>query len=206
MAGKPQSVEKALTRRIHGRGRGSVFTANDFLDLGSRGAVDLSLYRLNRQGAIRRISRGIYHLPQKHPLLGEVAPSIEAVAKALSASEQVKLQPSGAYAANLLGLSEQVPAKVVFLTSGRARKVMLGKLVIELRPTTPRKVSAAGRTSGLVIAALLHLGKAHLTPERISHLRESLSAEDRKRILLDLPSAPAWLHPVLRTIASGDKP
>jgi hypothetical protein len=58
----------------------------------------------------------------------------------------------------------------------------------------------------LVIAALLHLGKARVTPERISDLRESLSAEDRKRILLDLPGAPAWLHPVLRAIASGDKP
>lgn len=206
MASRPKSVEKALARRIHRRGRGSVFTPNDFLDLGSRGAVDLSLHRLNRQGAIRRIARGIYHFPQKHPLLGEVAPSVEEVAKALSASEQVKLQPSGAYAANLLGLSEQVPAKIVFLTSGRARKVKLGKLVIELRPTTPRKVSAAGRPSGLVIAALLYLGKAHITPERIAHLRGSLSAEDRQRILSDLSSAPSWLHPYLRVIATKDKP
>src|SRR5450432_2577327 len=109
MAIRLHSVEKALTRRIHGWGRGSVFTPNDFLDLGSRGAVDLSLHRLNRHGAIRRIARGIYHFPQKHPLLGEVSPSVEAVAKAPSASEQVNLQPSGAYAANLLGLSEQVP-------------------------------------------------------------------------------------------------
>jgi hypothetical protein len=114
----------------------------------------------------------------------------------------VKLQPSGAYAANLLGLSEQVPAKVVFLTNGRARKVKLGKLVIELRKTTPRTVAAAGRTSGLVMAALRYLGPAHLAVEHIEHLRKVLSAEDKKQLLADLPNAPAWLHPQLRAIVA----
>lgn len=199
-----QSIEKSVTSRIYGRGRGSVFTPNDFFGLGSRDAVDQSLHRLTEAGTIRRIARGLYHYPESHRLLGEVAPAIESVAKALAASEHVKLQPSGAYATNLLGLSEQVPAKVVFLTSGRARKVKLGKLVIELRPTTPRRVAAAGRTSGLVLAALRYLGKAHVTPERIAHLRKTLSADDRKQLLADLPSAPAWLHPHLRAIAADN--
>ena len=206
MAILSQSIEKSVTSRIYGRGRGGVFTPNDFLDLGSRGSIDQSLHRLTRLGTIRRTARGLYYYPESHPLLGEVAPSIEAVAKALAASERVKLQPSGAYAANLLGLSEQVPAKVVFLTSGRARKVKLGKLVIELRPTTPRKVAAAGRTSGLVLAALRYLGKTHVTPERIAHLRKTLSAADRRQLLTDLPSAPAWLHPHLRAIAAEGSP
>jgi hypothetical protein len=181
-----------------------VFTPNEFIDLGSRNAIDQSLHRLTELGTIRRIARGLYHYPESHPLLGEVAPAIEAVAKALAASEQAKLQASGAYAANLLGLSEQVPAKVVFLTSGRARKVKLGQLVIELRPTTPRMVAAAGRTSGLVLAALRYLGQNHITPGRIAHLRKTLSVEDRRQLLADLPSAPVWLHPYLRAIAAKE--
>jgi hypothetical protein len=206
MANLPQSIEKSITSRIYGRGRGSVFTPNDFIDLGSRDAIDQSLHRLTELGTIRRIARGLYHYPESHALLGEVAPSIEAVAKALAASEKVKLQPSGAYAANLLGLSEQVPAKVVFLTSGRARKVKLGMLIIELRPTTPRKVAAAGRTSGLVLAALRYLGKTHVTADRIAHLQKTLSTEDRRQLLTDLPSAPAWLHSQLRAIAAKQSP
>jgi hypothetical protein len=202
MADISQNVVKSIISRIYGRGRGSVFTPNDFLDLGSRNAVDQSLHRLAKSGPIRRRARGLYHYPETHPVLGEVIPAIDTVAKALAASERVKLLPSGAYAANLLGLSEQVPAKVVFLTNGRARKVKLGKLVIELRPTTPRRVSAAGRTSGLVLAALRYIGKNHVTPERIAHLRTSLSPEDRQRLLVDLPSAPAWLHAHLRAIAA----
>jgi len=206
MADLSQSIEGSVTSRIYGRGRGGVFTPNNFLDLGSRGSIDLSLHRLTDAGIIRRIARGLYYYPEKHRLLGEVAPSIDAVAKALAASEQVKLQPSGAYAANLLGLSEQVPAKVVFLTSGRARKVKLGKLIIELRPTTPRKVAAAGRTSGLVLAALRYLGKNHITSDRIAHLRKTLSTEDRRQLLSDLPIAPAWLHTHLRAIAAKESP
>lgn len=198
-----QSIEQSALARIRGRGRGSAFTPTEFLDLGSRRAIDVALHRLTRSGTIRRIARGLYHYPQSHPLLGEVAPSIDTVAKALAAGERSKLQPSGAYAANLLGLTEQVPAKVVFHTSGRARKVKVGRLVIDLVPATPRRMASAGRTSGLVIAALRHLGDAHITDARIEHLRKTLSPADRKRLLADLPDAPAWLHPHIRAIAAG---
>ena len=200
---RTQSIEQSVTNRIYGRGRGCVFTPTDFLDIGSRRSIDLSLHRLTKRGTIRRIARGLYHYPEKnHPLLGELAPSIEAVSKAIAAREQVKLQPSGAYAANLLGLSEQVPAKVVFLTNGPARKVRLGRLVIELRKVAPRHMAAAGRTSGLVIAALRYLGKTNVTTARVERLRQVLSTEDRTRLLADLNHAPAWMHEHLRAIAN----
>lgn len=202
MIGASQSIEKSIINRIYGRGKGCVFTPNEFLDLGSRGAVDLALHRLTAAGTIRRIARGLYHFPEKHGLLGEVAPPVEAVAKALATRDKVKLQPSGAYAANLLGLSEQVPAKVVYLTSGPARKVKLGKLVIELRPAPPRQLATASRASGLVIAALRYLGEAQVTPERIARLREVLSKQDRRSLGDDLASAPVWMHSFLRAIAA----
>ena len=164
--------------------------------------MDLALHRLTAAGTIRRLTRGLYFFPKSHRLLGEVLPSVEAVAKALANRDQVKLQPFGAYAANLLGLSEQVPAKVVFLTNGPAKKVKLGKLVIELRSTTPRHMATAGRAGGLVISALRYLGKAHITPERIARLRKVLSPKDRKRLLTDLAHAPAWMHGHLRAIAA----
>ena len=109
-----------------------MFTPNDFLDLGSRQAVGITLHRLTRAGTIRNLSRGLYYFPKSSALLGELYPTIEAVTKAVTARDNVKLQPFGAYAANLLGLSEQVPAKVVFLTDGSARKVKLGQLIIEI--------------------------------------------------------------------------
>jgi hypothetical protein len=202
MSTASQSIEKSTISRIYGRGRGCVFTPNEFLDLGSRSAIDLALHRLTAAGTIRRVARGLYHYPESHALLGEVGPSVEAVAKALATRDQVKLQPSGAYAANLLGLSEQVPAKVVYLTSGPARKLKLGKLVIELRPATSRQLATASRTSGSVIAALRYLGKSHVTAERIARLRKLLSKEDRRNLVDDLAHAPVWMHTFLRAIAT----
>src|SRR3954467_13223036 len=118
MAGKktPQSIDSMTLAAIHSRGRGSVFVPADFLDIGSREAVDVALHRLARKGTIRRLARGGYDFPKEHPVLGPLQPSAEDVAQALAGRDRIRLQPAGAYAANALGLSEQVPAKARVLT------------------------------------------------------------------------------------------
>jgi hypothetical protein len=103
----------------------------------------------------------------------------------------------------MLRLSEQVPAKVVFLTDGPTRKVRFRNQTVELRRTTPRAMAAEGM-AGLVIEGLRNLGKTHATRERVAHLRKLLSPPDEARLLKDLPLAPAWMHPFLRHIA-GEK-
>jgi hypothetical protein len=106
--------------------------------------------RLAAKGTIRRLARGLYEYPRMHPELGMLSPDIDQVAKALAGKDRICLQPSGAYATNLLGLSEQVPAKVVFLTDGPSRIVKIGRQEIQLRHTTTRNMAAAGRLSGLL--------------------------------------------------------
>lgn len=201
---RPQSVDSKVLRRARAHGRGSVFSPRDFLDLGSRRAVDLVLHRLVKKGAVRRLARGLYDQPNTHPTLGVLSPSIDAIAKALAGKDRLRLQPSGAYAANLLRLSEQVPMKVVFLTDGPSRTVTVGRREIILKRTTPLNMATAGRTSGLVIQALRHVGQANVSLDRIRHVRGLLTAKDRRRLIGDLPLAPAWMHPFLRAIAGGE--
>ena len=196
-----QSIDSQVVTRIRGRGRGSVFVPGDFLDVGSRQAVDVVLHRLARKGTIRRLARGVYDYPKRHPKLGLLSPSADAVARALAGRDRARLQPTGAYAANSLGLTEQVPAKAVFLTDGPSRTVKIGPMTIQLRRTTPRNMATAGRLSGLVIQALRELGEAHVTPERIAHLTRTLPAGERRELLKDLRLAPAWMHPILRRLA-----
>jgi len=130
-------------------------------------------------------------------------PGPDTVAKALARSAASRLQPSGAYATNLLRLSEQVPAKVRYLTDGQGRKVKLGNLTIELKRTTPRNMATAGRTSGLVIQAFRHLGRKHVDSARLKQLKGLLSEQDKKQLLKDLVHAPAWMRPLFREIASA---
>jgi hypothetical protein len=198
-----QTIDGKLKSRIYGHGRGSVFTPNDFLDLGGRDAVDKALSRLATRGEVRRLARGLYEYPREHPELGTLSPDIEKVAKALAGKDRLRLQPAGAYATNLLGLSEQVPAKAVFLTDGPSRTVKIGRQEIQLRRTTPRNMAAAGRLSGLLMQAFRHLGRQHITEQRMAHLKRTLPAKERNQLLKDLPLAPAWMHPLFRELAES---
>jgi hypothetical protein len=200
----PQAIDSRVLATIHRHGRGSVFVPADFLRIGSREAVDLALHRLARKGTIRRLARGVYDFPKEHPVLGPLTPSADVVARALAGRDRTRLQPAGAYAANTLGLSEQVPAKAVFLTDGPARTVRIGTTTIQLRQTTARNMATAGRLSGLLIQALRELGKEHVTPERREHLKRTLPAEKRRELIKDLKLAPAWMHAIFRELAEED--
>jgi len=200
-----QSIEYKVISRIRSKGRGSIHVPGDFLDLGSRKAIDLALHRLAKEGIVRRLARGVYDLPKQHPLIGTLSPTPESIAEALAARDHVRLQPAGAYAANTLGLSEQVPAKATFLTDGPSRTLKIGPMTIQLRHTTPRNMAAAGRLSGLVIQAFRELGKEHVTPERIMHLKRTLPVNRRRELLKDIKLAPAWMHAIFRDLAEATR-
>lgn len=201
MAKHAQSIDGKIIARIMGHGRGWVFTPADFLDLGSRTAVSTTLKRLKAAGTIRAIARGLYDYPRQDPSLGLLTPSTDTIADALKGRDDLRLQPSGAHAANLLGLSEQVPVRTVFLTNGRARKVQLGKRQIILKTTTSRQMATAGRVSGLVIQALRWLGRRNVNSTTINLLRQRLTAPDKQQLRKDLRYAPAWVAEIMRQVA-----
>jgi len=199
-----QSIDNKVIKRIRGWGSGSVFTPTMFLDLGSRAAIDKILSRFSQKGLIRRISRGLYDLPKDHPVMGKLYPSPETVAKAIADRDSTKILPSGAYATNLLGLSTQVPAKIIFLTDGASRSVRVGDQTITLRRTTPKNMATAGRISGLVIQALKYIGKNHVDSSIVQILKETLSKTDKGQLLKDLIFALSWIGEIIRKIADTE--
>ncbi len=197
------SIDKQALDRIHGHGRGWVFAPADFFDLGTRNAVASALKRYKKSGIIRQLARGLYDYPRNHPKLGMLSPSIDAIASALKGRDAVRIQPSGAYAANRLGLSDQVPMKAVFLTDGSSKTVQIGNQQIILKHTTPRNMATAGRISGLLIQALRHLGQAHVDADIIAKLDSRLDGDARKQLIRDVHYAPAWIAVIFRKLADG---
>lgn len=183
-----------------------VFTRSDFLDLGSTDAIGMAIQRLMKAGKLRRVAHGLYDMRRTHPLLGELSPSSDAIAEAIARRDGLRLQTTEAAAANLLNLSEQVPARIAYNADRRRRTVKAGTHTIEFRERSRRKMAATERASGLVMAALRSVGRQHVTPERLDHLQELLKPADRRRLLRDLRFAPAWMHPHLRSIAGQGKP
>lgn len=196
-----ETLGKRIFGKISEHGRGWVFSPEEFRDLGDPRFVGVALSRMVSTGTIRRLARGLYDFPESDPILGIMAPSPDAIAKALVGRHNIRLLPSGAYAAKLLGLTEKVAAPVVFLTDGPSRTVRVGDQEIRLKRTTPRNMGPAGRTSGLVIQALRHLGQERVDEVVIGRLRKKLSAEEKKELLQDLTYSPVWVRAHLRVIA-----
>ena len=200
-----QTLENKVISRIYGKKRGWVFTPSHFLDLGSHESVRKTLQILCDRGQIRRLARGLYDYPRKHPKLGELAATPEQIALALADKDRSRIQPSGAYAANQLGLSEQVPAKVIFLTDATDRRIKIGRQEIVLKRTTPKNMATAGRVSGLVIQALRYLGKDHVDEAIIGRLAECLGPDERRQLMKDIRCAPAWIGEIFRRLAPKDE-
>lgn len=149
------------------------------------------------------MARGLYHVPRRHPIVGLTALGVSMIVKALARKTGARFQEAGACAANLLELSDQVPAKVVFLTDGRSKRIRIGKMGITLKRTTPRNMATAGRTSGLVIQALRYIGKTRVTDDTVRRLARVLPPRDRRRLLKDAVHAPAWVADVMQRVAAN---
>lgn len=201
-----RSIYDKIWRQIEKRLPGAVFVTREFLELGSRAAVDKALSRLAREGVIRRLGRGLYDYPRLHPVFGPVPAAPDEIAAALARKTGSRLQSAGGQAANALGLSTQVPARAVYLTDGRRRTVQVGGQTIELRHAEPRSLAGAGHTEGTVIQALRHLGPKQINVDVIEQVRQTLTAREKEALRREAVSAPGWLVPILQEIAgSGAK-
>lgn len=191
------SLMQTIRKRIRAKRRGWVFTPRAFAGMGSRTAVDQALSRLGRKGEIRRLAHGLYEFPRIHPSIGVLSPSPEAIAEALAAKTQSQIMVSGARAANLLGLSTQVPARNIFLTNGRSRTIQVGNQEVVLQHAAPSKMLGMGTEAGLVIQALRSLGASHVGEAAVASVSEKLPTSVKAEIKRLAPGAPEWLHPTL---------
>lgn len=194
-------VKDRILDRIRAKPRGTVFVPSDFLDLGSRAAIDQALSRLAGTGTLRRVARGVYDCPRQHPRLGALSPSLPRVAAAIARATGSRLQIAGAQAANQLGLSTQVPARLAFLTDGPTRTIRVGNRAIDFRHASPRTLAGAGTAAGIVIQALRHLGRHAIAPDVVTQVRSVLRGGDRKAVGAHVSHAPAWMRPALVAIS-----
>lgn len=199
------AVQDQVLARIRTRGRGRVFIPKDFLDLGSRDAADQALSRLARLGNIRRLGRGLYIFPRKSADGPVVSPKDQdEIAEALGRQTGSKVVPSGAIAANRLGLTNHTAVGPVYLTDGRTRQVCVNGLVFDLRHAAPKDLPAASRISSLVFQALRFLGRESVDGRVIARIRKSLTVRQREELLKDVGYTTDWISAVVRQIVRNE--
>jgi predicted transcriptional regulator of viral defense system len=195
-----ETVVKSVKSRIIKQGRGWCFTPKHFLDLDSDTGVRSALSRLQKDKFIRRLAQGIYEYPRVHTELGVLPPNVEAIAKAIAEKNGIKIQPSGAYAANLIGLSEQVPGRVVFLTNGPSKKIKVGKREIIFRTTTEKNMHTVSTKVSLVVQAFRHLGKDNIDKTACKRTQKFLEDVSGRDMVRDLKYAPQWIRVIIFNI------
>src|SRR6266851_4404446 len=179
-----QTMRDQIVARIERLGEGKAFSAKDFLDIASRTTIDVTLAELTLDGTIRRVRRGLYDMPRVNPALGgKLSPDIDEAARAIARRQKWKIVPEGAWAANLLGLSTQVPAKIVYLTDGPNNEVAIGRRSIYFKHARPKALAGLEGKFALVVQALRHLGKEAVGPREIAMLRSTLSPAEKRKLL-----------------------
>ncbi|HWI77029.1 MAG TPA: DUF6088 family protein [Sphingomicrobium sp.] len=209
-----QDLKDLIISRIKGGPQNSVWTAADFLDLGSRDAVDKALQRLIASNEIRRIDRGLYDRPGDNPLTKRSnPPDPRRVIDAVARRDQIRILVDGITAANDLGLTNAVPAKIVVHTDARLRPIKLGNLTISFKPTAPSKLFWAGRPAMRTVQALHWLRDVLGDPEENRRVTNTLrrlfeNGEAGRNISEDLreglSSLPSWMQDFLRPLLGNE--
>jgi predicted transcriptional regulator of viral defense system len=194
------TITGKIIRRIKAKRRGWVFTPKDLLDIGTRAAVDKVLSRLVKQGMIRRLGHGLYDFPKTHKLLGVLSPNADNIARAVASKTGDIAHPSGAMAANMLGLSTQVPAKPVYLTNGVSRTAKLGSQTIAIKHARVPIIHNAPVKVNYTLQALSYLGKSSIDDQVINRFSKILSDSDMRDLHAVMSHMPGWMADTIHKI------
>jgi hypothetical protein len=199
------SYAKTIKERILNSKAGSIFVTADFADIVENTRIIVILSRLEKEGIIRRIMRGVYYSAEYSNFLQEyLAPSPDLVAQAIARNFGWTIVPCGDTALNMLGLSTQVPAVWLYVSDGTYKKYTFNKTTIKFKRTTNKEISKLSYKTALVIQALKALGKNNVTDAIIVKLKKGLTTAEKDKILEEAKTATSWVYEYLKIICRSD--
>ena len=199
-----RSTFNEIKQKIETSTRGTLFFPDDFVSMGTSDAIRAALTRLCRSKIIVRVAHGIYYYPKIDTKWGSgvIPPSIEEIAKGIAKRDKVRIAPTGAYALNLLGLSTQVPANVVFITDGSPRRVTIGKGkgILFKHTSEMRNFAYQSDLMRLIVSAMREIGEAKITDIQMNVIKSHLINVPTVEMEHDIQLAPVWVRKKLLEI------
>ncbi len=195
------SLANKIKKYIDNAENGTVFVSVDFAELGEKSRIGVIFSRLEDDGVIRRILRGVYYKPEFNEFLGEyVAPLPDDVAHALARNYGWTIVPCGDTALNLLGLSTQIPAAWVYVSDGKYEDYTYDNTTIKFKRTTNKEISNLSYKTALVVQALKALGKGNVKDATISKLQSTITPDEKKAMLTEAKAATSWIYEYIKLI------
>jgi len=201
-----QTVISQIENKINRHKRGKIFFLDDFAGLGTPDAIKKSLQRLTNSGLLVRLANGIYWFPKKGKKLYGVQvsgkPTLDEIAKAIAKRDKARIVPTGLHALNLLNLSTQVPANVVYLTDGTARKINIGegKGILFKHTSEVKRLAYKSEYLMLIVSALREIGENNITDEQLAIIKNHFSNITKQEFDKDIQLIPVWIRKILLAI------
>ena len=193
----------AVKKKITISKTGSVFVATDFADISDRAKIGVCLNRLEEEGIIKRILRGVYYKPEYNKFLGEyVAPNPDSVANAIARNYGWTIVSCGDTALNMLGLSTQVPAVWSYVSDGPYKEYSYDNTIIRFNHTTNKDISKKSYKTALVIQALKALGRENIDDTTLKMLSKKLTEKEKKQMLNEAKITTSWIYECIKAICS----
>ncbi|AJM71510.1 DUF6088 family protein [Mycoplasma yeatsii] len=194
-----------IQSRINDLKNGKVFTSNDFIDIASSGTVRRILNKLVKEQKIRRIINGFYYSPRYSELIKEYEQvRIEELAKAIARKHNWDIAPFGLACLNILGLSTQVPVKVIYVSSGKSKIYKVGKMSLEFRKVSSREISNMSLKTRIVIQAIKELGKGKIEKYHIDRIRWELTKTEKQNLLVEARHTTKWIYEHIKEICKEE--
>ena len=195
-----QTAINQIENKIKNHKRGKIFFLDDFAALGTPDAIKKSLQRLAHSELLVRLANGIYWYPKKEKELYGIKvsgkPTLDEIAKAIAKRDKARIVPTGLHALNLLNLSTQVPANVVYLTDGAARRVSIGngKGILFKHTSEVKRLAYKSEYLMLIVSALREIGENKITSEQLEIIKSHFSNITKQEFETDIKLIPVWIR------------
>lgn len=186
--------------------RGWVFSPSDLTHRFTRQQVDNALSHLVKNGKIRRIARGMYDYPEySHFLQMQCSPNIKKVKQTLAKKYNWNTEIFSEYALNYFGLSTQLVARNIYLSSGPNRiYTLFNGNTIEFQNVPLKTINFKYRISTMIVQALRVLGKERIDDKVIEKIRKQVPPNMRTKIINDTKGTTAWIHKAIKQICRSE--
>ena len=203
MSERPK-YQSQIEERIMGYPYGTAFSASDFLDIADANSVSQALFRVEKDGKIRRVINGIYDKPTYSQLIQEYGvPRVDKIAEALARRFNWNIAPSGDTALNILHISTQVPNSWEYVSDGPYRDYMIGKVPLKFKHIMPREINGYSPITVMIIQGIRAIGKGNMTQEQADRFSSVITAENKETLLKEARTASGWIYKEIKQICEG---
>lgn len=203
MSERPK-YQSQIEERIMSYPYGTAFSASDFLDVADANSVSQALFRMEKEGKIRRVINGVYDKPAYSQIIQEHSvPRVDKVAEALARRFNWNIAPSGDTALNILHISTQVPNVWEYVSDGPYRDYMIGKVPLKFKHVMPREINGCSPMTVMVIQGIRAIGKGNMTREQADRFSSAISAENKETLLREARTASGWIYREIKNICEA---